>query len=381
MNGITPPLDTLLPHVLAKRMAGGLGKNAVVPVKPGSAAEAPRPPYSDSRLNTSTNAKQAAAYKSTGRTPAAGAALANLASSQQAGQEVKITLSPAARALSALLSQSLPSLPSIKASLPLLPGMEQLSPAVLSAVLGASIRESGLFYEAHLARWYSGKFAREMLEKEPQTNLRRRHKPAASDRQEVSKIDRPLGQQPQKLFPVGGSPDGQSSLERPLNKGQQSNAESLDNTLKALLQAVDKSDETSSKLKNIVANQLGMLATPMLQWEGEIWPGVLMALLIHFPDKLYQRQFGQQQGESAAEEDQPWRTELTINLKQFGRLKVNLELDDNSIALRIQASSREVLAYLEVGREALIERLHACGFQSASVHTQITAPDNDQLVG
>src|SRR5690606_21513105 len=54
---------------------------------------------------------------------------------------------------------------------PLIQQQVAVPPALLATQLQASVNDSGLFYEAHLARWYRGSLPLAQLAREPQMQL------------------------------------------------------------------------------------------------------------------------------------------------------------------------------------------------------------------
>ncbi len=207
MSGITPILDTLLHQVLGRRPAPPR-QGPDTPLQPAAPGRPPQPARSDSRLNAgpvlADSAAGVIARSATGK---------GLSAPPLTGDPPVVThLSPAAREIAAILAR-FPAPPSaIRPALPLLdaallptpssasqasatpppaqssaplpsplsaqltnvaplPGAASNESAMLALQLQSSIQRSGLFYEAHLRRWLSGRFERADLAREPQMRL------------------------------------------------------------------------------------------------------------------------------------------------------------------------------------------------------------------
>ena len=215
MSGITPILDTLLHQVLGRRPAPPR-QGSDTPLQPAQPGRPSQPARSDSRLNAgpvlADNAAGVIARSATGK---------GLSAPPLTGDPPVMThLSPAAREIAAILarfpappSAIRPALPLLDAALLLtsssspspaspvnaapssaqssaplpsslsaqlsaqlanvapLPGAASNESAMLALQLQNSIQGSGLFYEAHLRRWLSGRFERADLAREPQMRL------------------------------------------------------------------------------------------------------------------------------------------------------------------------------------------------------------------
>lgn len=164
MSGITPILDTLLHQVLGKRVDLPAARDLNEPVKPLQAGTAPQALHSDSRLDP-----RPAPAAPTGAKPAGGQPVAPQPPAAEGQSSASTHFSAAARDIAAVLAR-FPAPPSVlRAGAPLLSGGPgEAQPAELAARLKSSIDSSGLFYEAHLKRWYQGGLGREQLAREPQ---------------------------------------------------------------------------------------------------------------------------------------------------------------------------------------------------------------------
>ncbi|MFD2196837.1 flagellar hook-length control protein FliK, partial [Halomonas beimenensis] len=163
MSGITPLIDTLLHQVLGKRADVPPAKPLNQPVKPTAPSEAPRAVHSDSRLDARAPAPTSgdvARGQSPGTRP--------LPVSANAPPSALTHLSGTARTIGDLLVRFPAPASAVSPAAPLMAAGETAAPALLAQRIEGSIRDSGLFYESHLARWYQGKLPPSQLMREPQ---------------------------------------------------------------------------------------------------------------------------------------------------------------------------------------------------------------------
>jgi hypothetical protein len=122
--------------------------------------------------------------------------------------------------------------------------------------------------------------------------------------------------------------------------------------------------------QNVVRHQLEMLATPspVLRWEGDVWSGVFMALVVQMP------QGGQQGGEQSTpgERDEDadqgaWQTQMSLQVNGLGKLDVKLRFAPKQLDITLVAESQAVLARLHSGEADLRTRLQACGYEAVGL--------------
>ncbi|WP_116474208.1 flagellar hook-length control protein FliK [Zobellella maritima] len=160
MSGINSLIDTLLHQEMGRREPRPVASEPNGAVRPLPPVEAPRMLHSDSRLDPRAIL------------PGAGGAL-------MAGQPLPVSpggrpapigiqLSPAARLIADLLGVAPAPLAVIRPQQPLIATTGPLLAEDIAPRLAGSIRDSGLFYESHLARWFHGELPLEQLAQEPQ---------------------------------------------------------------------------------------------------------------------------------------------------------------------------------------------------------------------
>lgn len=174
MSTINPLIDTLLHQVLGRR--GDVSNQRLMdqPIRPIVPGEGPRALMGDARLDgrdaASTALRDTAlrdmrglpSQLDGGRLPQRGDAQALPPGSTQTH------FSPAARTIADVLLR-FPAPPAVmRPEAPLMNAAEPASPGQLASRLEASVRDSGLFYEAHLKRWFQGDTSRQQLLREPQ---------------------------------------------------------------------------------------------------------------------------------------------------------------------------------------------------------------------
>ncbi|MGC3874987.1 flagellar hook-length control protein FliK [Halomonas sp. GXIMD04776] len=396
MSGvITPLLDTLLHQVLGKRVDTLASRELLEPVKPLSPGQAPRALHSDSRLHAE---RSAVAF--TGAEVGSSGEKASPASSPSVSASTTTHFSPAARSIADILFK-FPAPPSvIKPSAPLLTGdigRGVINAPALASRLQGSIESSGLFYESHLARWYRGDLSRGALMREPQMQLLSSsdaigNAPWAKSGQPGGAVSagQVLTDRRVALAGMAGErwtltplPSGTSSpsLLTPLSPVQaagaflasQENAQPfvqrgelpVDAVYRTQVGVMDAFDES---LQGILRHQLELLVTPTLRWEGDLWSGVFMALVIQVPEQLGKHaEQEKDQGQDEKDQEAVWHSQLRLELPRLGELEVQLHLRDTSLRLVLQSESAACTGLLNDERNALSERLQRCGFSDVQV--------------
>ncbi|WP_374480002.1 flagellar hook-length control protein FliK [Zoogloea sp.] len=253
-------------------------------------------------------------------------------------------LSQTGKLISFLLTGQ-PSVPSasLNGGQPLLPTAPQTQAAAsqLAGQLGTAVTESGLFYEAHQARWLSGQLDTAALRREPQGSM-----PATP-------------QMPTTAPQPSNTPAGALSAEiqtRLLSGGEGGVGSTTESTGNALLSG-GKTDNTApiaEKLLPIVHQQLDTLATHQAVWQGQIWPGQMMEWEIEDPSA---DERGAHDGE---EEPEPyWNSTLRLTLPSLGGIEARLHLTPAGIAVRLLADDNATREALQLGEPRLADALAA----------------------
>lgn len=190
--------------------------------------------------------------------------------------------------------------------------------AELVPLLKQALSESGMFYEAHQARWVAGEIPTETLKLEPQGK-----------------------------YPATQIPDQNAS--KILNPGNPEQAI----TVSPLKESV-VGNPVPRDLMPIVQQQLDGLANQNFAWQGQIWPGQQMRWEI-----------GENQDDSRSsntEEIQRWKTRLKLSLPLLGDIDVALNLRaGGEVSIAVTAGSESSEARLRDGTLQLRQQFEAAG--------------------
>ncbi|MCE9682814.1 flagellar hook-length control protein FliK [Halomonas alkalisoli] len=423
MSGITPLLDTLLHQVLGKRVDTAPLRDLNEPVRAVDPGEGPRALHSDSRLE--------------GRRPAT-TPLPGASSPQQRGEappgqadaarppaSIQTHFSPSARTIADLLVRY-PAPPSVLSSpSPLMALDEAPSATTLASRLQAGVRDSGLFYESHLSRWYRGEVTRQQLEREPQMWRTLRFSPAstapaatAPDARAATGPTAPgtLATVPGTLSPslaagsgpaqgqaaqagtyaatgalpggAGGGPVASDAKQDPASPlrdtattgrgaaalGQLAGAEAIAGREAGDSQARLRpagGEAVHESLQGVVRHQLEMLVTPMLRWEGDVWSGIFMALMVQLPAGARRHGEEEEGGDDSDAQPETWHSELQLRVPSLGDIRVAMWLRDSDVRLELKVHDDAILATLQGGVAKLEERLRAAGLTKVLIAARL----------
>lgn len=208
-------------------------------------------------------------------------------------------------------------------------------PAALVPVLKEALSKSGMFYEAHQARWVSGNLPTETLLQEPQGKL----SPAAQ-------------------FPQVATADTTAKAAVPAHETAAPAAMTVTNEAGATSRGMP-SPAIPPDLTPLVQQQLDALATQNFVWQGQIWPGQQMQWAI---EESPGREPG---GEDAAEQ---WRTHLKLTLPNLGTIEATLQLRrGGDIELALGADSESARQQLSSDIQGLGRRLEDSGLRLTAV--------------
>ena len=411
MSGINLLIDTLMHQVLGKRgePAPRVLNEPVRPVDPGAG---PKALHSDSRLDARSDAR----LSELNRLPP------SLDLPRQGGRtelpaghqgSTQTHFSPAARTIADVLMRFPAPLSTLRLQAPLMQSMESASTQTLAARLEASVRDSGLFYEAHLKRWFQGDMSRQQLLREPQM-LPGVRPLAAVAGQPLPAVSNPLSPNaPPLLLPtalpfmlppsssLGLALQAQSSQANgafiphgspllPANSSAQyansfaapssasptsvafantsltqpstpRMAETLRSELAAgrellELNAARQREVVHESLQGLVRQQLEMLVTPTLRWEGDVWAGIFMALVVNLPSR---EEGGKGERREQEEPEDGWQSDMHLDVPNLGEFNVALWLYRGTLSVDFTADSDGVQQQLREGLAVLEQRLSA----------------------
>jgi Flagellar hook-length control protein FliK len=287
----------------------------------------------------------------------------------------------------------------------------QVPVAALAAALEQTVSDSGLFYEAHLAQWLGGQRSLTSLASEAQNRLVADASQLPLDWTPDEDASTPNAATWQgtggtsQSSPNGASSNASNNVPNNASNNATNNApnanagprampsiltaqaarfaagEVLANSLSDLTgqpgraglhsamtaQTADagSSQDTPSAAAAVhpatvplVRQQLDLLATGQFRWTGEAWPGARLDWTIEQDGDEWDRSGGGRD----SEDDQPWRTRLTLSLPTLGTVDAELTLTGMRLVVRVQASSGGA-ARLATQGESFRQRLAAAGIE------------------
>lgn len=243
---------------------------------------------------------------------------------------VATSLSPAGKLIGNLMAgiegdgQRAPAAP-LNGSAPLVEAMPKTA-ADLAPVLKQAVTQSGLFYEAHQARWVAGELPTEALRQEPQGKYPATQIATITHEQSTPKL---------------------GSLATPDSPVHSSQAISSPSEMSA-------SNPVPRDLAPLVQQQLDGLANQNFAWQGQIWPGQQMRWEIG-KDLDDNRSAG-------GDEAQRWQTRLKLSLPMLGDIDVALNLrPGGQVGISLTAQSEASEARLREEAKVLRSQFEAAG--------------------
>jgi hypothetical protein len=120
-------------------------------------------------------------------------------------------------------------------------------------------------------------------------------------------------------------------------------------------------------LATLVSQQLNMLETNKLSWNGQIWPGQEMALdLFVLPENQVEKDARRKQ-QSVVAEDRPIQTNLVLDLPTLGKVKAEISLVNGKLSVQLSAKQQNTAKTLAQQKFKLIDTLNANGQTQAHV--------------
>ena len=195
--------------------------------------------------------------------------------------------------------------------------------ADLVPILKQALSESGMFYEAHQARWAAGELSTESLKQEPQGKFSAGLTNAVATEQKANPA---------------------------------ATAEQTGNVAAAASSRLESStsNPVPRDLMPIVQQQLDGLANQNFAWQGQVWPGQQMRWEI-----------GENLDDSRAsstDEIQRWQTRLKLSLPLLGDIDVSLNLKaGGEVSIAVTAGSESSEARLRDEAVQLRQQFEAAG--------------------
>lgn len=215
----------------------------------------------------------------------------------------------------------------LNGSQPLVDGMPK-NAADLAPVLKQALTQSGMFYEAHQARWVAGELPTEVLKQEPQGKI-----PVATDIAAVN---------PKNMAKTG---EVGNSVEPAATAGTTATAQRTESPGAAML---------PREVVPLVQQQLDGLANQNFAWQGQIWPGQQMRWEIG-----EDREGGRGADET---EVQHWQSRLKLALPMLGNIDVALSLRaGGDVRIAVTADSESSTGRLQEGVQQLKKQFAGAG--------------------
>ncbi len=406
MSGITPLIDTLMHQVLGRQGELSLQRALGEQVKPVLPGEGLRPVQGDSSLD---GRAAPGALNDLRRMPGLLDGERPLARGEAPGPSTGSTqthFSPAARTIADVLLRFPAPAAVIRPAAPLMTSQAPPAAGVVAERLEASVRDSGLFYEAHLKRWFQGDMPRQQLLREPQMQPGPRplmqpvtmpllpsassagvpflsgaaaaesadnrlilpgssmlHVPAA--RPAVATPGVPVTSSP----PASSAAPAKSSEAGNFFASREAVAERDIDTLKMR----GHREIVHESLQGLVRQQLDMLVMPTIRWEGDVWAGIFMALVIQLPnrEKMYEDQ------QESSESDDGWRSEMRLEVPSVGAFSVSLWFYRAMLSIDLTTADSITHQYLEQGMSTLEQRLNALDLERVQVRARYIPQEHD----
>lgn len=255
------------------------------------------------------------------------------------GDSVSATLSPTGRMIGDLLGsideqgKKRPPL-ALNGNQPLLEEFPE-DTAQLAPVLKDALSKSGMFYEAHQARWVEGKLSTATLLQEPQ-----------------GKLSATLQERPPTLVSDQDGESATAGANLPA-KNLAATSPSGDNTIsnpKAVPQNPIPADLTP-----LVRQQLDALATQTYVWQGQVWPGQQMHWEIEEDAKG-------RRGTPEEDDQGQWQTRLQLTLPALGGIEAVMRLHPGgAVDLTLVTDSDQSRQTLTAASEGLRRQLGDAG--------------------
>lgn len=120
-------------------------------------------------------------------------------------------------------------------------------------------------------------------------------------------------------------------------------------------------------LQSLVRQQLEMLVMPTIRWEGDVWAGIFMALVINLPTREEGHDGKPQEGEP----DGGWRSDMQLDVPNLGAFNASLWLYRNVLSIDFTTESTQAYQRIDAGLPALEKRLGALDLQKVQLRARL----------
>lgn len=244
---------------------------------------------------------------------------------------------------------------------------DKLTGEQLAPLLKQAVSSSGLFYEAHQARWASGQFNLSELMQEPQAQtspaLSQGNTPAPQG--DRATVPLPAAPHPAQT-PHAGNPA--QIVSKVMDEAVAPQATSHPSTSSQLPNTVG-STSLAPDLAPLIRQQLESLASNTYVWHGQVWPGQEMQWELVEEDGRHNT--NNDDGEPAS----TWNTQLRLNLPQLGEIVARLGLAEKQITLHLSAASPQTREQLLGSGQQLARQFEAAGLALSGFMVDKNDPD------
>lgn len=217
----------------------------------------------------------------------------------------------------------------------------------LAPALKEAITQSGIFYEAHQARWINGELPQSSLLQEPQGKQSTVAPTLITTTDKEAPAAPPPTAQPTSTTPAPTAPPPSSVDHNPV---------AITDT--ATQRVTTPASNIPPDLVPIVQQQLDGLATQTFVWQGQVWPGQSMEWAIE-PDA------SPHGGEVDSVDN--WRTTLRLNLPRLGEVNASLQLrSGGNLELSLAATDEASRQQLSSALASLRQHLDDAGLNLSS---------------
>lgn len=250
----------------------------------------------------------------------------------------KSIVSDTGRWLSTLLGEATTQVPA-QATLNIMRSLlsESTSDAhLLGQMLYEGLRDSGLFYESHLARWFGGDYKLTDILKEPQGRL---------------------------------SPRLMQVVEQNMSQPDESALSGIKNGSTEIMEALLKQAGTNmahdgiadKRSLPVVNEQLSALQNGQILFRSDIFQNQ------HLEWSVAEREAGRNK---SGERERSWDSGITLTLPNLGEISAKIKLDATGISVKFIADKSETISALESGRARLLEQFEGAGLKTLemSIH-------------
>jgi hypothetical protein len=209
-----------------------------------------------------------------------------------------------------------------------------LDAAEVAGKLQQGLRESGLFYESHLSRWFRGDYQLEDLLREPQGRLSAMR------------------------YQLQQSLQGQGGDEKSMTGARSLSLEMMEAAFNKAGKIADLDSVLDRRGVAIVREQLEGLQAGQVNYRGELFPGQNLEWLVSEREAHRNKK---------GERERSWDTSLALDFPGLGGIVARLKLDGNQVRIDIQASREESVELLDSERARLLEQLQGAGLEPAEI--------------